>query len=101
MHILYDRSKSDKSFSIETVSRILKEYNFVQTSTNEVSITIDEDLFVFIVSKFDGLSRLVNLVGNLSNNTNYAEKHSYEFDLWGLTLLSNQRIVKRLKSKAF
>lgn len=56
MHILYDRSKSDKSFSIENVSRILKEYNFVQTSTNEVSITIDEDLFVFIVSKFDGLS---------------------------------------------
>jgi hypothetical protein len=58
----------------------LKEYNFVQTSSNETT-TIDEDLFVFIVSKFDGLSRLGSLVGNLSNNTNYAEKHSFEFNL--------------------
>ena len=65
-----------------------------------MSITIDEDLFVFIVSKFDGLSWLNNLVGNLNNNTHYAEKHSFEFDLRGFTLLSNQRIVKRLKQKA-
>jgi len=68
----------------------------VQTTSNETSITIDEDLFVFIISKFDGLSRLVNLVNNLFNSTNYSSRHSFEFNLRGLSLLSNQRIVKRL-----
>lgn len=99
LHIIYDRNKG-KLINIELATKILKNYNFVQTSANEISITIDEDLFVFIVSKFDGLSRLVNLINNLYNTTSYSSRHSFEFNLWGLSLLSNQRILKRLIWKA-
>lgn len=54
---------------------------------------IDEDLFVYIVERYDGLSRLLELSEQLNDRSGYLSRHTYELNMRGLHLLSNQKTV--------
>lgn len=61
---------------------------------------IDEDLFVYIVERFDGLSRMRELSEAMKDRSGYLSRHIYELNMRGLHMLSNQQSVKRLCKKA-
>jgi len=50
---------------------------------------IDEDLFVYIVEKYDGFSRLVEECAALEEKTSYIQRHIFEINLRGLDLMAN------------
>ena len=52
---------------------------------------IDEDLFVYIVEKYDGISRMMEFVGNLEDKSTYLQRHTYELGMRGLNMMSNQK----------
>ena len=62
LHILIDEKKSMPVISIAKLSKFLKSYQYLDKDNigkGSGSILIDEDLFVYIVEKYDGFSRLV------------------------------------------
>lgn len=61
---------------------------------------IDEDLFVYIVEKYDGFSRLVELTSQFDEKSSYLQRHVFEINLRGLNMLSNQKTVEKLHKKA-
>ena len=61
---------------------------------------IDEDLFVYIVERFDGLSRMRELAEGVLDRSGYLSRHIYELNMRGLHMLSNQQTVKRLCKKS-
>ena len=65
------------------------------------NVLIDEDLFVYIVEKFDGLSRMRELQEGVNDRSGYLSRHIYELNMRGLNMLSNQQTVKRLCRKTF
>ena len=50
---------------------------------------IDEDLFVYIVERFDGLSRMRELAEGVQDRSGYLSRHIYELNMRGLHMLSN------------
>ena len=64
------------------------------------SVLIDEDLFVFIVERYDGFSRLVEITNQLEEKSSYLQRHVFEINLRGLSMLSNQKTVEKLHKKA-
>jgi len=50
---------------------------------------IDEDLFVYIVEKYDGISRMMEFVSNLTDKATYLQRHTYELSMRGLNMFSN------------
>lgn len=87
--------------SIERVSKMLLNYKFIELKDGSggQNILIDEDLFVYIVEKYDGLSRLMEMVTNVEDRSCYLSRHTYEINLRGLNMLSNQKTVKLLGKK--
>jgi hypothetical protein len=62
MHILIDEKKALPTLSINKVAKFFKNYGYIDPnggSKGGNAILIDEDLFVYIVEKYDGFSRLV------------------------------------------
>lgn len=62
MHVLIDEKKSVPVIAINKVGKFLKNYQFIDKegiSSGNTALLIDEDLFVYIVEKYDGFSRLV------------------------------------------
>jgi hypothetical protein len=62
MHILIDEKKSMPVISVNKIAKFLKNYHYIDKDGVEkgaTAILIDEDLFTYIVEKYDGLSRLV------------------------------------------
>jgi hypothetical protein len=55
---------------------------------------IDEDLFVYIVEKYDGLSRMTDFTVNVDDRIKYLAGHSEQKDNRGLVLASNQLTVQ-------
>ena len=67
MHILIDDKKSKPVISINKIAKFLKNYQYldkegIEKGNNTTAILIDEDLFVYIVEKYDGFSRLVEII---------------------------------------
>lgn len=65
--MLIDEKKSTPVISINKIAKFLKNYQYIdkegmKKGGNTTSILIDEDLFVYIVEKYDGFSRLVDIV---------------------------------------
>lgn len=62
MHVLIDEKKSVPVIAINKVGKFLKNYQYIDKegiSSGSTALLIDEDLFVYIVEKYDGFSRLV------------------------------------------
>ncbi len=65
--MLIDEKKSKPVISIGKISKFLRNYQYidkegVEKGSNTAAILIDEDLFVYIVERYDGFSRLVEMV---------------------------------------
>jgi len=52
-------------------------------------VLIDEDLFVYIVEKYDGLSRMMEFTSNVNDRSCYLQRHTHEISMRGLDLASN------------
>lgn len=62
--------------SIKKIGKFLKNYQYidkegVEKGGNTSAILIDEDLFVYIVERYDGFSRLVEMVNQLEEKSSY------------------------------
>lgn len=57
---------------------------------------IDEDLFVYIVERFDGFSRLVEQFTAVEERAQYISRHTHEINLRGLDMLANQLTLEKM-----
>lgn len=104
LQVLIDEKKSHPVISISKLGKFLKNYQYIDKEGIEAgqgaSVLIDEDLFVYIVEKYDGFSRMVELISQLEEKSSYLQRHVFEINLRGLNLLSNQKTVEKLHRKA-
>lgn len=91
MHILLDQKKAEPLVDIARVNNLLTKYTYIagQDGKGSGSVLIDEDLFVYIVERFDGLSRMRELSEAMSDRSGYLSRHIYELNMRGLHMLSN------------
>lgn len=77
---------------IARVNKLLSTYSYLSLNDGKGSgnVLIGEDLFVYIVERFDGLSRMRELSENVYDRTGYLSRHIYELNMRGLHMLSNQ-----------
>ena len=89
--------------SIERVCKMLQNYKWIElndgNSGSQQNVLIDEDLFVYIVEKYDGLSRMMEFTTNVEDRSCYLQRHPHEITMRGLDLASNQKIIQKLTSK--
>jgi hypothetical protein len=89
--------------SIDRICRLLSNYKYIQLNDGtpgNTAVLIDEDLFVYIVEKYDGISRMMEFVGNLEDKASYLQRHTYELGMRGLNMMSNQMQVLKLSKKS-
>lgn len=88
--------------SIPRIVKLLSNYKYIQLNdgTSGTAVLIDEDLFVYIVEKYDGLSRMMEFVGSLEDKATYLHRHTYELGMRGLNMMSNQKQVQSLVKKS-
>jgi hypothetical protein len=93
LHVLIDDKKSQPVISINKLARFLRNYQYIDKEGlekgNTSAILIDEDLFVYIVERYDGFSRMVEMVNQLDEKASYLQRHVFEINLRGLNMLSN------------
>jgi hypothetical protein len=93
LHMLIDEKKSTAVVSINKIEKFFKSYLYIDKDGVEKgsssAILIDEDLFVYIVEKYDGFSRLVDETNNLNEKAAYLQRHVFEINLRGLNMLAN------------
>ena len=93
LHVLIDEKKSQPVISISKLARFLRNYQYIDKEGlekgNTSAILIDEDLFVYIVERYDGFSRMVEMVNQLDEKASYLQRHVFEINLRGLNMLSN------------
>jgi hypothetical protein len=102
MHILLDSKKQQPLIAIERIQRLLLNYKYLEIGEGKgsQSVLIDEDLFVYIVEKYDGLSRLMELTIGGEDRASYLARHVNDVGLRGLHMMSNQKTIERLEKKA-
>lgn len=83
---------------ISRVVSLLEGYKYL--NLQDGAVLIDEDLFVYIVEKYDGISRMMEFVSNLTDKATYLQRHTYELSMRGLCMMSNQKQVQKLTSKS-
>jgi hypothetical protein len=89
--------------SIDRICRLLSNYKYIQLNDGtpgNTAVLIDEDLFVYIVEKYDGISRMMEFVGNLEDKATYLQRHTYELGMRGLNMMSNQMQLLKLSKKS-
>lgn len=89
LHILLERNKATPLIDIARINRLLTTYSHIGGGGSS-SVLIDEDLFVYIVEKFDGLSRMRELSEGIGDRSGYLSRHIYELNMRGMHMLSNQ-----------
>jgi hypothetical protein len=103
MHVLLNEKKATPSISISKIAKFLKNYNYLDSGNiqkGNTAVLIDEDLFVYIVEKYDGFSRLVEQISMYEEKSSYLQRHVFEINLRGLNMLANQKTVERLHKRA-
>jgi hypothetical protein len=92
LHIVLEEKKLKSLASVERVCKLLTNYKYIRLNDGtpgNTAVLIDEDLFVYIVEKYDGLSRLMEFVNNLEDKSSYLQRHTYELGMRGLNMMSN------------
>lgn len=103
MHILIEERRVRPKVPIERICKLLSNYKFIQLNDGtqgNTAVLIDEDLFVYIVEKYDGISRMMEFVGTLEDKSTYMQRHIYELGMRGLNMMSNQKQVQTLTKKS-
>jgi hypothetical protein len=66
LHVLVDEKKATPLISVSKLAKFLRNYQYLDKAGlekgNTSALLIDEDLFVYIVERYDGFSRLVELI---------------------------------------
>jgi hypothetical protein len=99
LHIVLEERKLKPLCSIERIEKLLHNYRYLSIGEGS-AVLIDEDLFVYIVEKYDGISRMMDFVSNLTDKASYLQRHTYELGMRGLNMMSNQRAVAKLNKKS-
>ena len=91
LHILLEKKKATPLMDIMRINNLLSNYNYngVAGGKGSGNVLIDEDLFVYIVERFDGLSRMRELSDAINDRSGYLSRHVYELNMRGLNMLSN------------
>lgn len=55
---------------------------------------------MYIVERYDGLSRMMEFVNNVEDRSTYLSRHTYEINMRGFSMASNQLIIKKLNKKS-
>jgi hypothetical protein len=63
-------------------------------------LLIDEDLFVYIVERYDGFSRLVEQFNAVEERAQYISRHTHEINLRGLDMLANQVNLSKIHRRS-
>ena len=87
-----EEKKLKPLISIERICKLLTNYKYIQLNDGTPGsspVLIDQDLFVYIVERYDGISRMMEFVGNLEDKTTYLERHTSEINMRGLNMLAN------------
>lgn len=75
------------------MASFLRSYKCLDEESGKVgggsSLLIDEDLFVYIVERYDGFSRLVEQFNAVEERAQYIARHTHELNLRGLDMLAN------------
>ena len=100
MHILLEDKKSSPLIQIERIAKLLSNYRSVENKDGSGPVLIDEDLFVYIVERYDGLSRMIELAENVSDRSSYLQRHFNDITKNGFDLLANQKTVEKIQKKA-
>ena len=94
MHILLEEKKFVPMVSIERLVKLITNYTKIKSEEQSDQIVIDEDLFVYIVEKYDGLSRMMEFTVNVDDRIKYLASNSESKNNRGLILASNQKTVQ-------
>ena len=91
MHTLLEEKKLNPLVALERIGKFFKNYAYLEINdgSGSNSVLIDEDLFCYIVEKYDGLSRMMQLSQTVEDRSNYISRHIYEINLRGFNMLSN------------
>lgn len=91
MHILLKQKKTRPLVEIERIQNLLTNYKYIELDDGKGSgsVLIDEDLFVYIVERYDGISRMMELSENVNDRSGYLSRHIYEINKNGFSMLSN------------
>ena len=92
MHVAIEERRLQPLASIPRIVKLLSNYKYIKLNDGtqgNTAVLIDEDLFVYIVEKYDGLSRMMEFVGSLEDKATYLRRHTYELNMRGLNMLSN------------
>lgn len=100
MHILLEEKKFVPMVSIERLLKLITNYTKIKAEEQSDQIVIDEDLFVYIVEKYDGISRMMDFTINVDDRIKYLAGHNEQKDNRGLVLASNQLTVQQVALKS-
>ncbi len=78
--------------SIEKAAKFLRNYSCLDEETGKAggsTLLINQDLFVYIVERYDGFSRLLEQFTAVEERAQYISKHTHEINLRGLNMLAN------------
>lgn len=100
MHILLEEKKFVPMVSIERLLKLITNYTKITAEEQSDQIVIDEDLFVYIVEKYDGLSRMIDFTVNVDDRIKYLAGLNEQKDNRGLVLASNQLTVQQVALKS-
>lgn len=91
LHILLEKKKAFPLVDIARINKLLTTYSYISLNDGKGSgtVLINEDLFVYIVERFDGLSRMRELAEAVEDRSGYLSRHIYELNMRGLNMLAN------------
>lgn len=100
MHIVIEIKKFVPMVSIERVLKLFNNFMQMKAQNHSEQIVIDEDLFVYIVEKYDGFSLMMNFTQNIDDRIKYLKDHGEDGDNRGLMLASNQLTLQQVVHKS-
>jgi hypothetical protein len=93
LHVLLEEKRAQPLVAIERMASFLRGYKGLDEGSGQAggssSLLIDEDLFVYIVERYDGFSRLVEQFTAVEERAQYIARHTHEINLRGLDMLAN------------
>lgn len=91
IHVLIDKVGQKELISLKKARRMLSRYQCTELNdgSGNGQVLIDEDLFVYIVERYDGLSRMMEFVHNVEDRSTYLQRHTYEINMRGFNMASN------------
>lgn len=89
--------------TIQRTANFFRSYESLDEETGKAggnTLLINEDLFVYIVERYDGFSRLLEQFTAVEERAQYISRHTHEINLRGLNMLANQLNLEKIHRRA-